>query len=126
MIETYCKVNESPKKKDLVRIRDGAIVGCDMHQCKWADSGEVFEVKMFTQDTRRLEAPYYGGSPYGNGALYVKVSDLLYEETQISNHDIAIRAIEVYLTRNPKRERHAIAEKILSALKLTDFFSGAT
>ena len=123
MKEIYCKVNETPQKKEIARIRDGAIVGCDMHQVRWKDNGEVFEVKPFTNDTRRLEAPYYGGKPYGNGALYVKVGDVVDEN--ITNRDIALRAIEAYLTRNPKRERHALAEKILFALERGDFFSGA-
>jgi len=123
MKEIYCKVNEAPQKKEIARIRDGAIVGCDMHQVRWKDDGEVFEVKPFTNDTRRLEAPYYGGKPYGNGALYVKIGDVVDEN--ITNRDIAFRAIEAYLTRNPKRERHALAEKILFALERGDFFSGA-
>lgn len=52
---------------------------------------------------------------------YCKVNET--PQRQITNRDIAIRAIEAYLTRNPKRERHAIAEKILFALERVDFFS---
>lgn len=59
------------------RIRDGAIIGCDMHQVVWKDEGELFEVLPFTEGKMKLVAPYYGGKPYGNGALYVRVEDLV-------------------------------------------------
>lgn len=59
------------------RIKDGAIIGCDMHQVVWKDEGELFEVLPFTEGKVKLIAPHYGGVPYGNGSLYVKTEDLI-------------------------------------------------
>lgn len=65
--------------KEQARIKDGAIIGCDMHQVRWADNGEIFDVLPFTENTRKLVGPHYGGKPYGNGAVYVKVEDLIFK-----------------------------------------------
>jgi len=62
---------------EQVRIKDGAIIGCDMHQVVWKDKGEVFEASPLTRNKMKLIAPGYGGEPYGNGPLYVKVEDLV-------------------------------------------------
>lgn len=35
---------------------------------------------------------------------------------KIADRDIAIRAVEAWLTRNPYRERNAVAEKIVCSL----------
>ena len=83
------------------QIKHGAIIGCDMHQCRWENGGEIFDVKPFTNDTRRLEAPNYGGKPYGNGCLYVKVEDLIMEDAQEMkehNHGATSNTDEVFRT----------------------------
>jgi hypothetical protein len=64
-------------KQKFARIKDGALIGCDMSACIWKDNGEVFEVEEFTKERNKLKAPNYGGEPYGNGCLYVKKEDLI-------------------------------------------------
>ncbi len=67
------------------RIKDGAIIGCDMHQVAWKDEGEVFEVFPLIEGKVRLIAPHYGGEPYGNGPLYVKIEDLILSSKGVKN-----------------------------------------
>ena len=66
-----------------VRIKEGAIVGQDMSCAEWEDDGTIFDVHSFTEDKARLVACGYGvlgdsGKSYGNGALFVKKSDLIF------------------------------------------------
>ena len=71
--------------EEVARIKDGALVGCDMHYCRWKDNGEVFTVKDFGHtDRKRLVADGYGSKAnYGNGAIYVKSTDLIPIDTPI-------------------------------------------
>ena len=112
---------ECPK---LARIRDGAIVGCDMHQVRWVDNGEVFEVKPFTNDTRKLEAPYYGGKPYGNGALYVKVGDLVDENITNRMGMPKVTWVSPIVNREPERIGRMLASIRAIWLRFPDWRLG--
>jgi hypothetical protein len=64
----------------MATIRNGAAVGQDHSFCKWQDNGEVFEVREFIEGRHILTADGYGNlkkrGAYGNGALFVKSSDV--------------------------------------------------
>ena len=59
------------------RIRLGAIVGQDHRFWKWGRDDTVYEVHPFTDSHAKAIAPGRGGQPYGNGALYVRLEDLV-------------------------------------------------
>lgn len=71
------------------RIQDGAIIGQDHHWAKWhRDDNEdpIFNAYEFIEREHTLKAPGYGGQPYGNGALFVKPSDVIWLEPIVCPH----------------------------------------
>lgn len=85
------------KDGKYARIRTGAIVGQDMGFGKWVDEGEVFRVSdTLDQQCRCLRAYGYGvigdptGKAYGNGALFVKEADLIYESDEANQQHVCI------------------------------------
>ena len=63
------------------RIKEGAMVGQDMRQHSWGDVDIVFDVFDFTEGRKKCIASGYGDieGEYGNGALYVRIKDLIKE-----------------------------------------------
>jgi len=60
------------------RIKSGAFIGCDMHYCNWEDKGEIFTIEPFMDGRVKAVSDGYGSKRvYGNGAIYVKVDDLI-------------------------------------------------
>ena len=61
------------------------MIGQDHGRLKWEDKGEVFDVYEFSDFLNVCEALGYGilgtkdGKGYGNGALFARPSDLVWE-----------------------------------------------
>jgi len=64
---------------DRVTIRGGALVGQDMKQIRWKNTGKIFTIvdKVYNEMRYRLMADGYGEpDSYGNGCLYSNESDI--------------------------------------------------
>ena len=73
--------NENVYRK--ARIIDDAIIGCDIHLCKWSrNDNTIFDVHPFDYNRKKLIAYGYGeegsSESYGNGALYVWENHIIY------------------------------------------------
>lgn len=70
-------------KLGRARIKTGAVIGQDHHCARWEDGGEVFDVYAFIESRHILTADGYGNlkkpNAYGNGSLFVKPEDLVWE-----------------------------------------------
>jgi hypothetical protein len=69
----------------IAQIKNGAIVGQDHGYHRWENKGEVFEVLEFIESRHQCRAYGYGilntkdGKGYGNGILFVKPTDLIWQ-----------------------------------------------
>lgn len=65
------------------KIRKGAGVSQDFHFFSWKDNDKVFNVYEHSSERNELIADGYGNlekpDSYGNGALYVKIENLIWE-----------------------------------------------
>jgi hypothetical protein len=71
---------ETPRFKvgDRVRVREGAVYGQDFGFHRATPDMPEFEVRSISiNDRAKLQAPGYGGDPYGNGSIYANLRDLI-------------------------------------------------
>ena len=64
------------------RLKPGSVVWCDMQTNRWpfweGVEDAVFDVEVFRNNPERvtLMGPRFGGTPYGNGAIFAFARDL--------------------------------------------------
>ena len=88
------------------KIKEGARVSQDMGAYKWKNNNIVFDVFNFNGDKKKCMAPGYGYisnkgefDKYGNGAIYVWVEDLIYENIKNTdnNTDPVLQIENIYI-----------------------------
>ncbi len=77
-------ISSNQKYLGMAQIQDGATVYFDHRSGKWNDNNTVFSVYSFSNTLHKCQAYGYGiigggDGSYGNGALYVRPQDLLWQ-----------------------------------------------